>query len=89
MDRTQRSAERLFPPTERRGEDAEAWLDELLQEWGVRSAPTRRWLLPARPALQQPDNLVLFAQYDSLLLLFTLEMWRAGQRVYGIDDWLG
>lgn len=83
------SAERTLPPVGDRRAEAEAWLGGLLKAWGVRSASTGRWLTAAEAALDASGELVIFAQYDSLMLLFTIEIWESGHRVYGIDDWVG
>ena len=81
--------QRAFPEGRRRRADAEQWLGELLQEWQLQSASTGRWLAAAQDTLDSPGELVLSVQYDPDLLLFTLEIRRAGRAVYGIDDWLG
>ena len=83
------SADRAFHGGRTRRAEAEQWLGELLQRWDVRSASTGRWLAAAQETLEKPGELVLTAQYDASLLLFTLEIWRNGRVVYGIDDWLG
>jgi hypothetical protein len=83
------SAERTLPPVPGRRAETEAWLGGLLKAWGVRSASTGRWLTAAEAAFDTSGELVIFAQYDSLMLLFTIEIWDNGQRVYGIDDWVG
>jgi hypothetical protein len=84
-----RNAEHVLPPWASRSADAEAWLGGVLKTWGVRASSTGRWLSGAQDALQGEAELVLFAQYDEALLLFTVEIWRSGRRIYGIDDWLG
>lgn len=89
VEPTQRSAERVLPPWENRPALTEEWLGGLLKAWGVRSPSTGRWLSPAQAALESSAELVIFVQYDAMMLLFTVEIWEAGQRVYGIDDWLG
>lgn len=61
----------------------------MLTEWAVRSAMADRWLASAERALEEPGDLVLFVQYDAALSLFTLEIWREGDRIFGIDDWVG
>lgn len=89
METTQPSAERVLPPWENRRAEAEAWLGGLLTAWGVRSASTGRWLSAAQATLEGDAEIVMFVQYDTVLLLFTIEIWQNGRRVYGIDDWLG
>ena len=89
MEQTQLSAERVLPPWENRLAETEDWLGGLLKAWGVRSASTGRWLSPAQAALESSSELVIFVQYDAMMLLFTVEIWEDGQRVYGIDDWMG
>ncbi|GAC1611342.1 MAG: hypothetical protein NVS3B26_23570 [Mycobacteriales bacterium] len=86
---TQITAERLLPHGRHRRERAEQWLGEILKVWQVRSASTGRWLNAAQEALDGAGDLVLFAQYDPALLLFSLELRRGGRAIYGIDDWLG
>lgn len=88
MQSSLQSAERAFAARRQRPEDAETWLGELLDEWSVRGS-VGRWLAAARPVMETQNELVLFAQYDPVLLLFSVEIWQAGKRVYGIDDWLG
>jgi hypothetical protein len=85
----QRSAERTLPADARRTVDAETWLQEQLRTWGVPVGSAGRWLSSARSVLERRGELVIFAQYDPVLLLFTVELWSGGKRVYGIDDWLG
>ncbi len=89
MTDTQMSAERVLPPWTDRQSQAEEWLGGLLKAWGVRSSSTGRWLSAAQAALESSSELVMFVQYDSVMLLFTIEIWEQGQRVYGIDDWVG
>ena len=89
MDSTQMSAERVLPAWVDRQAQAEEWLGGLLKAWGVRSTSTGRWLSAAQAALESRAELVMFVQYDSVMLLFTIEIWEQGQRVYGIDDWVG
>ena len=89
MDRTQLSAERVLPPLGNRAAEAQEWLGGVLNAWGVRSAATGRWLSAAQAELESDTELVIFVQYDALMLLFTVELWADGERVYGIDDWLG
>lgn len=89
MQSTQLQAERTIPAGPGRRAAAEEWLGGVLKQWDVRSASTARWLAPAQETLDSPEELVLLAQYDPGMLLFTIEIWRSGRRVYGIDDWLG
>ena len=56
---------------------------------GVRSLSTGRWLFAAQATLQGSTEVIIFVQYDAMLLLFTIEIYESGQRVYAIDDWLG
>lgn len=81
--------ERVLPPRPNRRADAEAWLGELLEDWGVRSSSTGRWLSAAQLDLEGTSELVIFVQYDPILLLFTVEIWQGTRRIHGIDDWLG
>lgn len=83
------SAERVLPPVGGRLQQTEEWLGGLLTAWGIRSSSSGRWLSAAQAELASDTELVIFVQYDSLMLLFTIELWASGQRVYGIDDWLG
>lgn len=83
------STERVLPPLEDRRAEAEEWLGGVLKAWGIRSSSTGRWLSAAQATLEGSTELIIFVQYDALLLLFTVEIWEAGRRVYGIDDWLG
>ena len=89
MDRTQLSAERVLPPFRNRRAETEEWLGGVLKAWGVRSSDSGRWLSAAQGDLKSDAELVIFVQYDALMLLFTVELWADGERVYGIDDWLG
>lgn len=82
-------AERVLPPWEARRAEAEEWLGGVLKEWGVRSSSTGRWLSAAQATLEGSNELEIVVQYDAMLLLFTIEIWESGRRVYGIDDWLG
>lgn len=89
MGTSLRQAECVLPPWVSRRASAEAWLGGVLTAWGVRAASTGRWLSAAQAALDGDAELVLFVQYDEVLLLFSIEIWASGQRVYGVDDWLG
>lgn len=89
MPSTQLSAERVLPAWQQRLPETEEWLGGLLKAWGVRSSSTGRWLSAAQAALESDAELVIFVQYDSVMHLFTVELWESGRRVYGIDDWLG
>lgn len=89
MEPTQLSVERVLPPVVDRLARTEEWLGGVLKAWGVRSSSTGRWLSPAQAQLESETELVIFVQYDALVLLFTIELWADGRRVYGIDDWLG
>lgn len=79
----------MLPPVEDRLGQTEEWLGGLLKAWGVRSSVTGRWLSAAQAEMENETELVIFVQYDSLMLLFTVELWESGHRVFGIDDWLG
>jgi len=85
----QRSAERVVPVCADWRAEAVSWLAGLMTTWDVRPVPPRRWLAPGHPALEQPGELILFAQYDPVLQLFSLDVSADGARVHGIDDWLG
>ena len=61
----------------------------LAQEWRIAEAPSQRWLLGARHLLEGDEELELFAQYDDVLQIVSIELWVAGVRVFGIDDWVG
>ena len=89
MDGNQWSAGRVLQPWGDRRAEAEAWLGGLLTAWGIRSPATGRWLSAAEAKLEGSGEMVIFVQYDTMLLLFTIEIWEDGQRIYGIDDWLG
>ena len=89
MQSTELSAQRVFPRSANHPAEVEEWLSQVMKAWDVPSASTSRWLAPARDVLERSDELSVLAQYDVPLLLFTLEISRGGQTVYGIDDWLG
>ena len=89
MEPTQKNVERVLVPAPNRRAATEEWLGGVLKAWGVRSSSTGRWLSAAQEKLESDAELVIFVQYDALMLLFTIEIWDEGERVYGIDDWLG
>ena len=89
MHSTELTAQRAFSRSDSHPALVEDWLGVVLKAWDVPSASTARWLAPARDVLERSDPLVVLAQYDATLLLFTLEISRSGKTVYGIDDWLG
>jgi hypothetical protein len=82
-------AEQAFPSGPTRRADAEQWVGERLREWDVRAASTGRWLAAAQETLEDRRELVVYAEWDRALLLFSLEIRQRGRLVYGIDDWLG
>ena len=83
------SAQQALPAASRRRSDAERWLETLLPQWSLQPGLAGRWLAAADVHLRSEADLVLTAEYDRELQVFTLEMWRGHQRVYGIDDWVG
>lgn len=60
-----------------------------VEAWGVANARSRRWLVAAQEVLSGSDHLELFVQLDKVSSLVTLELWRNGEVVFGIDDWVG
>ncbi len=60
-----------------------------VEAWGVATTRSRRWLTAADEVLAGPQPLELFVQLDKVSSLVTLELWRDGQVVFGIDDWVG
>ena len=86
---TQLSAEQVLSCGSGCADDAEAWLRGLLEAWDIPMASSSRLLAGAQDRLSGHGELVMFVQYDTSLLLLTLELWQAGRTVYGIDDWLG
>ncbi len=83
------SAQRSLPAASRRRSDAERWLEALLPQWSIQPGLAGRWLASADTHLRSDADMVLRVEYDPAVQVFTLELWRGDQRVYGIDDWLG
>ena len=88
MTRTQLRTAALFRATPRRRMDAELWLERILADWHLQAGLAGRWLASAERHLGHEDELTLTAEYDQDLRLFSFEVWRAGARVYGLDDLL-
>lgn len=89
MSTTQLGAQATFEPMTRRRAHAEMWLEGVLADWSVQPGLAGRWLASAERHMNAADPLTLRAEYDQQLSLFTFEVWRDGERVFGIDDWIG
>src|SRR5687768_3946241 len=48
-----------------------------------------RWLAAATEVLATPEELELFVQHDPVLETVTIELWRAGVRLFETDVWIG
>lgn len=79
----------LLRPGSERWAEAQAALDELVEQWGLPQHRSRRWLVAAGQVLGGPTPLEMYVQVDGTTDLLTLELWAYGQVVFGIDDWLG
>lgn len=88
MTRTQLRAAAQFRATPRRRMDAELWLERVLAEWQLQAGLAGRWLASAERHFRHDDELTLTAEYDQDLRLFSVEVWRGGARLYGLDDLL-
>lgn len=61
----------------------------MAEAWGINTTRARRWLSAAREVLSDPEPVELFLQLDKISSIVSLELWRDGQVVFGIDDWVG
>ena len=68
-------------------DDAVRWASDVLHSWGVRSSLGRAWVSAATTATQSgPCQLDL--EYDKRASLLSVDVWQAGRRVFGLDDWV-
>jgi hypothetical protein len=66
---------------------AQRWAQATLgEEWGLRSSLGRAWV----PFAQRADGeCTLTLEYDDDAHLLAVELWQDGQRLFGLDDWVG
>ena len=83
------SASTVVRPDPRRRAHAEAWLEHVLEGWGLEPALGGRWLVAADTHLRLASEITLAARFDPRSQVFTFEIWHGHLRIYGIDDWLG
>jgi hypothetical protein len=59
-----------------------------LRQWRLSPAPGRLWVRQAADSAGD-DPAELLLEYDATLGLVSLEAWRDGRRLFGIDDFVG
>jgi hypothetical protein len=65
---------------------AQRWAQATLGEWGLRSSLGRARV----PFAQRADGeCTLTLEYDEDAHLLAVELWQDGQRLFGLDDWVG
>lgn len=68
---------------------AEQWTVARLAEWGLPTHMARLWIDSAAPSFRPVAEGEIVLEYEAELGIVTCEMWCAGQRVFGLDDWVG
>jgi hypothetical protein len=72
-----------------RADAAERWTVDRLAEWGLPTHMARLWIDSAAPCLTPVTEGEIVLEYEAELGIVTCEMWSAGRRVFGLDDWVG
>ena len=79
-----------IPTTGPRWHDAVVHLEDILSSWALPVSLARRWMHPAREALEHQLPLELFVQLDPVDGLVSIELWDdEGRRVYAAESFLG
>lgn len=73
-----------FSPADLRG--TEAQVSKALTDAGLPSTPARAWLSSAAGRLQSDAQWSL--DYDADLQVASFEVWKDGNLLFGLDDWL-
>lgn len=68
-------------------DDALRWATDVLHGWGLRSSIVRAWEPAARQATRSAPC-ALDLEYDRRASLLSVDVWQAGRRVFGLDDWV-
>jgi hypothetical protein len=68
---------------------AEQWAVARLAEWGLPTHMARLWIDSAAASFRPVADGEIVLEYEAELGIVTCEMWSAGRRVFGLDDWVG
>ncbi|MCU1621283.1 MAG: hypothetical protein JWL79_128 [Frankiales bacterium] len=68
---------------------AERWAVARLAEWGLPTHMARLWIDSAAASFRPVADGEIILEYEAELGIVTCEMWSAGRRVFGLDDWVG
>jgi hypothetical protein len=68
---------------------AERWATERLAEWGLPTHMAKLWMDSAAPRLTPLVEGEIVLEYEADLGIVTCELWSGGQRLFGLDDWVG
>jgi hypothetical protein len=72
--------------------DARATAQEVgsaLSAWGVRTSAPAMWAASAAERVRDAEGAQWTVEWDEDLRLVSFEVWQAGHRLFGLDDWLG
>jgi hypothetical protein len=70
-------------------DSAEQWTVQRLAEWGLPTHMARLWIDSAAPRLVPAVEGEIVLEYEADLGIVTCEMWSGGERLFGLDDWVG
>jgi hypothetical protein len=68
---------------------AEQWATERLAEWGLPTYMAKLWMDSAAPRLTPLVEGEIVLEYEADLGIVTCELWSGGERLFGLDDWVG
>ena len=68
---------------------AEQWAVDRLSEWGLPTHLAKLWMDSAAPRLTPLVEGEIVLEYEADLGIVTCELWSDGQRLFGLDDWIG
>ena len=60
-----------------------------LTAWGVTTSAPALWAASAAEHVRDATGAEWTVEWDEDLRLVSFEVWQAGRRLFGLDDWLG
>ena len=60
-----------------------------LSGWGVATSAPALWAASAAAHVHDAEGAEWTVEWDEDLQLVSFEVWQAGRRLFGLDDWLG